>query len=64
MDGPVEPAADGPLWWTLRRPLHPLSYPAAYRMLQRVNAMIGANRSLHDLSTPPPTGWGETRGRH
>lgn len=60
MDGLVEPAADGPLWWTLR----PLSYPAAYRMFQRVNAMIGANRSLHDLSTPPPTGWGETWGRH
>jgi site-specific recombinase XerD len=49
MEGLVEPDADGPLWWTLRRPFRPLSYPAAYRMFQRVNAMIGANWSLHDL---------------
>jgi site-specific recombinase XerD len=41
--------ADDPLWWTLRRPVRQLSYPAAYRMFQRVNAMIGANWSLHDL---------------
>lgn len=49
MEGLIEPDADGPLWWTLRRPFRPLSYPAAYRMFQRVNAMIGANWSLHDL---------------
>jgi integrase len=49
MAGLVEQSADAPLWWTLRRPWRPLSYPAAYRMFQRVNAMIGANWSLHDL---------------
>ncbi len=45
----VAAGPDDPLWWTLRRPWRPLSYPAAYRMFQRVNAMIGANWSLHDL---------------
>jgi site-specific recombinase XerD len=45
----VEAKADDPLWWTLRRPWRPLSYPAAYRMFQRAGAMIGANWSLHDL---------------
>ncbi len=49
MDGLVAAGMDAPLWWTLRRPWRPLSYPAAYRMFQRVNAMIGANWSLHDL---------------
>ncbi|WP_034086849.1 tyrosine-type recombinase/integrase [Streptacidiphilus albus] len=49
MDGLIETGVDAPLWWTLRRPFRPLSYPAAYRMFQRVNAMIGANWSLHDL---------------
>ena len=49
MDGLVAAGADDPLWWTLRRPWRPLSYPAAYRMFQRANAMIGANWSLHDL---------------
>jgi integrase len=49
MDGLVEHGADAPVWWTLRRPWRPLGYPAAYRMFQRVNALIGANWSLHDL---------------
>jgi integrase len=38
-----------PLWWTARQPYHPLTYHAAYRMFERVNASIGANWSLHDL---------------
>ncbi|WP_369383252.1 tyrosine-type recombinase/integrase [Streptomyces sp. cg36] len=42
MDGLVETEADSPLWWTLRRPFRPLSYPAAYRMFQRVNATTRA----------------------
>jgi integrase len=49
MQGLVETGADAPLWWTLRRPWRPVSYPTAYRMFQRVNALIGANWSLHDL---------------
>jgi len=40
---------DQPLWWTLRRPFRPLSYHAARAMFVRVNALLGANWSLHDL---------------
>lgn len=49
MDGLVPTGRDEPLWWTLRRPFRALSYHAAYRMFARVNAVIGANWSLHDL---------------
>ncbi|MER5219341.1 tyrosine-type recombinase/integrase [Streptomyces flaveus] len=49
MQGIVPAGRDDPLWWTLRRPFRPLTYPAAYRMFQRVNASLGANWSLHDL---------------
>jgi integrase len=38
-----------PVWWTLRRPLRPLSYHAAHRMFERANAVLGANWTLHDL---------------
>ncbi len=41
--------ADQPVWWTLRRPLHPLTYHAAYRMFTRVNAQLSANWTIHDL---------------
>jgi integrase len=33
----------------LRRPFHRLTYHAAYRMFTRVNAVLGANWTLHDL---------------
>ena len=42
------PAAAG--WWTLRRPYRPLSYHGAHRMFERVNASLGADWTLHDLS--------------
>jgi integrase len=38
-----------PLWWTLRRPFHALSYHGAHRMFERANALLGANWTLHDL---------------
>jgi site-specific recombinase XerD len=38
-----------PLWWTLRRPYRPLTYHAAHRMFERVNAALGADWTLHDL---------------
>jgi integrase len=38
-----------PLWWTLRRPFRPLTYHAAHRMFERVNAALGADWTLHDL---------------
>ncbi|MGW4895841.1 tyrosine-type recombinase/integrase [Kitasatospora sp. NPDC004240] len=44
LDGPEEP-----LWWTLRRPLRPLSYDAARMVFTRVNERLGANWTLHDL---------------
>jgi site-specific recombinase XerC len=47
--GMVPAKADDPLWWTLRKPLRPLTYHAAYRMFCRANAALGANWSLHDL---------------
>jgi site-specific recombinase XerD len=40
---------DQPLWWTLRRPLRALNYPAARAMFTRANAALGSNWSLHDL---------------
>lgn len=49
MDGLVPDGPDQPLWWTLRRPFRALSYPAAHRMFQRANALLGANWGLHDL---------------
>ena len=47
--GLVPLGRDQPLWWTLRRPFRPLSYHAAHRMFERVNAGLGANWTLHDL---------------
>jgi integrase len=43
------PAAEGPVWWTRRRPRRPLTYHAARAVLGRVNTMLGTNYSLHDL---------------
>jgi integrase len=49
VQGLVPVGRDAPLWWTLRRPLRALTYPAAHRMFERVNARLGANWTLHDL---------------
>jgi integrase len=38
-----------PLWWTLRRPLRPLTYHAAHRMFERVNGAAGTTATLHSL---------------
>ncbi|MEG8184634.1 tyrosine-type recombinase/integrase [Nocardia terpenica] len=38
-----------PLWWTLRRPIRPLTYHAAHRMFERVNAAAGSTATLHGL---------------
>jgi site-specific recombinase XerD len=47
--GLVPAGGDDPLWWTLRKPLRPLTYHAARAMFTRANAALGANWSLHDL---------------
>lgn len=53
--GPM--GASDPLWWTLRRRDQgggksgriPLSYDALRAMLRRLNSLLGANWSMHDL---------------
>jgi integrase len=49
MRGVVPVGRRQPLWWTLRRPFRPLTYHAAHRMFERVNASLGADWTLHDL---------------
>lgn len=49
MRGLVPAGRDQPLWWTLRRPYRPLTYHAAHRMFERVNAALGSNWTLHSL---------------
>lgn len=38
-----------PLWWTLRRPVRPLTYHAVHRMFERVNGQAGTSATLHAL---------------
>ena len=49
MRGLVPAGRTQPLWWTLRRPYRPLTYHAAHRMFERVNASLGSDWTLHDL---------------
>ncbi|MCH6472430.1 tyrosine-type recombinase/integrase [Sinomonas terrae] len=47
--GSLDVSSSGPLWRTLRGAERPLTYSAARRVLQRANAALGTNWSLHDL---------------
>ncbi|MFF0867690.1 tyrosine-type recombinase/integrase [Nonomuraea sp. NPDC003560] len=38
-----------PLWFTLRRPFRPLTYPSARAMFRRAQELLGSNWTLHDL---------------
>ncbi|MGO9670453.1 MAG: tyrosine-type recombinase/integrase, partial [Streptosporangiaceae bacterium] len=38
-----------PLWWTLRRPVRPLTYHAAHRMFERAARAAGSTATLHAL---------------
>lgn len=49
MRGLVPGGRTQPLWWTLRRPYRRLTYHAAHRMFERVNASLGADWTLHDV---------------
>jgi integrase len=49
MDGLIPKGRRLPLWWTLRRPLRPLTYHAAHRMFERVNEAAGTAATLHAL---------------
>ena len=49
MGGLVPKGCRQPLWWTLRRPVRPLSYHAVHRMFERVNEQAGTSATLHSL---------------
>ena len=53
-----------PLWWTLRRPVRPLTYHAVHRMFERVVRRPARMRRCTRFVTPPPTGWPRTRRSH
>ena len=49
MEGLVPRGRTKPLWWTRRKPFRPLTYHAAHRMFERVNADVGTGATLHAL---------------
>jgi len=49
MAGLIPAGRRQPLWWTLRRPVRPLSYHAVHRMFERVNQQAGTSATLHSL---------------
>lgn len=49
MEGLIPKGRRLPLWWTLRRPLRPLTYHAVHRMFERAAAAAGSTATLHAL---------------
>ena len=49
MEGLVPKGQRQPLFFTLRHPFRPLTYHAAHRMFERVNAAAGTSATLHAL---------------
>ena len=49
LDGVIPRGRRQPLWWTLRRPVRPLSYHGVHRMFERVNQRAGTTATLHSL---------------
>jgi integrase len=49
MGGLIPEGRQQPLWWTLRRPVRPLTYHAVHRMFERVNQKAGTAATLHSL---------------
>jgi hypothetical protein len=49
MEGLIPRGGTKPLWWTRRKPFRPLTYHAAHRMFERVNADLGTSATLHAL---------------
>jgi integrase len=45
----VRQGGDLPLWWTLRRPVRPLTYHAARAAFTPAQLALGSNWTLHDL---------------
>jgi integrase len=49
MEGLIPKGRRQPLWWTLRRPVRPLTYHAAHRMFERAGESAGSTATLHSL---------------
>jgi site-specific recombinase XerD len=49
MEGLIPKGRRQPLWWTLRRPVRPLTYPAVHRMFERAGQAAGSTATLHSL---------------
>jgi len=49
MQGLIPSGRTKQLWWTRRKPFRPLTYHAAHRMFERVNADAGTGATLHAL---------------
>ena len=49
MEGLIPKGRRQPLWWTLRRPVRPLTYHAVHRMFERVGEAAGSSATLHSL---------------
>ena len=49
MEGLIPRGRMQPAWWTLRRPVRPLTYHAVHRMFERVGEAAGSSATLHSL---------------
>src|ERR1039457_3931941 len=49
MEGLIPKGRRQPVWWTLRRPVRPLTYHAVHRMVERVGEAAGSSATLHSL---------------
>ncbi|MGH3841328.1 MAG: tyrosine-type recombinase/integrase [Pseudonocardiaceae bacterium] len=49
MEGLIPRGRRQPLWWTLRRPVRPLTYHAVHRMFERAGDAAGSSATLHTL---------------
>jgi site-specific recombinase XerD len=49
MEGLIPKGRRQPVWWTLRRPVRPLTYHAVHRMFERVGEAAGSSATLHSL---------------
>ena len=49
MEGLIPRGRRQPLWWTLRRPVRPLTYHAVHRMFERAGQAAGSSATLHAL---------------
>lgn len=49
MEGLIPRGRRQPLWWTLRKPVRPLTYHAVHRMFERAGEATGSSATLHSL---------------